>query len=109
MFACNLEFYTAIGRFFYERKTLLEKRKLISTGLFLTLLFTIIVIFLAGIFKDDVIRYYLDDGEYSKEYTASLVWLFFSAVYTYLGVIPRYDKKPKLYVLITVTNVGKSY
>lgn len=105
MFACNLEFYTAIGRFFYERKTLLEKRKLISTGLFLTLLFTIIVIFLAGIFKDDVIRYYLDDGEYSKEYTASLVWLFFSAVYTYLGVIPRYDKKPKLYVLITVSSL----
>lgn len=105
MFACNLEFYTAIGRFFYERKEIDDRRRLISTGLVLTLFFTVIVISLAFFIKDSVIRYYLDNGNYHKEYLVSLVWLFFSAIYTYLGIIPRYDKRPKLYVLITVSSL----
>ena len=29
MFACNLEFYTAIGRFFYDSNSLDERKKLI--------------------------------------------------------------------------------
>jgi len=101
MFACNLEFYSAIGRFFYERDTLFNKRMLISTGLFLTLFFTVIVILLFLSLENIIIFKYLDAGDYQFEYKLALVWVFFSAIYTYLGILPRYDKKPKLYVLIT--------
>ncbi|HPM02270.1 MAG TPA: oligosaccharide flippase family protein, partial [Candidatus Cloacimonadota bacterium] len=105
MFACNLEFYTAIGRFFYDREALHEKKKLISTGLFLTLIFTVLVIILSFVFEDLLFEKYFEGGDYHFEYRISLVWLFFSALYTYLGIIPRYDKKPKLFVLITAVSL----
>jgi O-antigen/teichoic acid export membrane protein len=105
MFACNLEFYTAIGRFFYERNSLSEKKVLISTGLFITILSTVIVIVIAILVENSIIYYYLDNGDYHFEYKVSLIWLFFAPIYTYLGVIPRYDKKPKLYILITVISL----
>jgi O-antigen/teichoic acid export membrane protein len=105
MFACNLEFYSAIGRFFYEREALNERRKLISTGLFLTLFFTIVVIIISLISENLLFEEYFEGGNYRFEYRVSLIWLFFSAIYLYLSVIPRYDKKPKLYVIITAVSL----
>jgi O-antigen/teichoic acid export membrane protein len=105
MFACNLEFYTSIGRFFYDRDSLHERKVMVSTGLFLTIFFTIIIIIVAYLVENSIIYYYLDNGDYHYEYKVSLIWLFFSAIYTYLSIIPRYDKKPKLYIIISVSSL----
>lgn len=105
MFGCNLEFYTAIGRFFYEKENLEERRKLISTGLMLTFLFTIIVVVISIFSEDWVMLHYLKSTDYRLAYRLSIVWLFFAAFYTYLSVIPRYDKKPRLYVRINLASL----
>ncbi len=105
MFACNLEFYSAIGRYFYEKNNLEERRGLISTGLFLTVIATLIVVTIAFLYEDRVVSYYLEGGNYKQEYRISLIWLIFSAFYTYLGVIPRYEKRPKVYVAINVSSL----
>ncbi len=105
VFACNLEFYTAIGRFFYDNESTQERKKLISTGLFLTLFFTVIVVAIAWIAEKEILQYYFESQKYAFEYRLSLIWLLFAAVYTYLGVIPRYEKKPKLFVIISTSSL----
>jgi len=105
IFACNLEFYGAIGRFFHERVSLEKKRELISTGLFLTLFFTFLTSIIIYLGEDIIIEKYLDGGEYRNLLRLGIVWMIFSAIYTYLGVIPRYDDKPKLYVIINASAI----
>jgi O-antigen/teichoic acid export membrane protein len=105
MFVCSLEFYSAIGRYFYEKSTLQERKVLISTGLFLTVISTLTVVSLAFAFESSVISYYLKGEDYLSEYRISLIWLVFSALYTYLGVIPRYEKKPKVFVAINISSL----
>jgi len=100
LFASNLEFYTAVGRLFYENESIIEKKKLVSTGLYLTLIFTSIVILFSVIFENGILNYYIKSNQYQLAYRLSIIYLFFSAIYTYLCVLPRYDKKPKLYVTI---------
>jgi len=105
MFACNLEFYTAIGRFFYDSNSIDERKKLISTGLFLTLFFTITVVIAAIFAEGIIIDKYIKSNDYLLAYRLSIIWLFLSSLYTYLSVIPRYDKKPKLYVAINIASL----
>lgn len=105
MFVCSLEFYSAIGRYFYEKSTLHDRKVLISTGLFLTVISTLTVVSLAFAFESSVISYYLKGEDYLSEYRISLIWLVFSAFYTYLGVIPRYEKKPKVFVAINISSL----
>lgn len=105
IFACNLEFYSAIGRFFYDKENIEEKKKLISTGLLLTLASTVIVVIISFLAEDFIKRSYFDNTDYIFEFRISLVWLFFASVSTYLSVIPRYDKKPQLYILINISSL----
>ena len=105
MLACNLEFYTAIGRFFYDTDSLIKRRELISTGLVLTLFFTVVIVAVALLSENSILSYYFKGDDYRFEFRLSIIWIFFNAIYTYLGVIPRYDKRPKLYVIITVTSL----
>ena len=51
-FMINLEMYSGVGRYFYERINIVDKKKLISTGLWLTIVFSLIVISLALLFND---------------------------------------------------------
>lgn len=43
-FLINLEMYAGVGRHFYDRQSLKEKQKLVSTGLWLTVLIGILVL-----------------------------------------------------------------
>jgi O-antigen/teichoic acid export membrane protein len=105
IFACNLEFYSAIGRFFYEKENLLDKKILISTGLILTLIVTTVIVIIAFLSQKLIKIYYFNDVDYTFEYRVSLIWMFFTAIFTYLSVIPRYDKKPQLYLIINISSL----
>jgi len=105
LFACNLEFYSAIGRFFYERKSLIDKKKLISTGLILTIITSSIVSFTSIVFEENISEAYLNSSLYWFEFKLCIIWLFLEASSVYLSVIPRYDKKPKLFVGISISSL----
>ncbi len=103
LFACNLEFYNAIGRYFYEKESLDWRKSLISTGLFLTVITSIIIAIGSFLFKDEFYKFYLNSFDFQLEFKLCLVWLFMEAIFTYLSVIPRFEKKPKTYVAISVS------
>lgn len=100
MFLVNLEFYTAIGRFFYDKGELYKQKVLISTGLWLTVFAAVLVAILCFLFEDYILKFYLGGADLRYELRIGFIWLFISAFSSYLSVIPRYDKKPKLYVLV---------
>ena len=105
MFACNLEIYTAIGNFFYKKDNLKEKQILVSSGLFLTIFFSIIVILLLILNEKLVLNYFFNSLKYHYEFKISLIWLFIAAIGTYLGVIPRYTNQQKTFVLISAISL----
>lgn len=100
VYACNLEMYTSIGRYFYERESLKQRRTLISTGLFLTIITSLVILSLSYFFENIAIKQYIGNISYLKEYRFGILWMFLNAISTYLSVIPRYEKRPKLYVTI---------
>lgn len=100
MYLVNLEFYSAIGRYFYEKKDLEKQAVLISTGLLMTLGAAVVVLLLCVFLEPVILMHYLDGADLKYELRIGFIWLFISAFSTYLGVIPRYDKRPKLYVLV---------
>lgn len=101
LFVCNLEIYTSIGRYFYERETLEEKANLISTGLIITIASTLFVTFLVCWNQKLLLDSYIKSDSLSINFTLITVWLFVEAVATYISVIPRYENKPKLFVVIS--------
>lgn len=105
MFGCNMEIYSAIGRFFYGKPDIKGKKALISTGLYLTLTFSLITLIVVLLLKEFIITHYFKGGDYYQLLKVGLVWMLLSASHTYLGVIPRYDKKPKLYVIVTTVSI----
>lgn len=105
VFACNLEMYSSIGRYFYEKEKVRQKGVLISTGLFLTFISSILVVILCFFFEDVVVERYIRNSLYVREYRFGVLWLFLNAVSTYLGIIPRYEKKSKLYVIVNTTSL----
>ena len=50
-YVINLEFYGAVGRFFFDRESLRGRQKLISTGLYLTLASALVVAALGLVFQ----------------------------------------------------------
>lgn len=100
-FLINLEMYHGTCRHFYDRSTLEDKRKLISTGFGLTVLTGIIVVGLGLIFHSRLYCLFFDTEDFWIAFYIMLFWAPVSAFYTYLGVVMRYEKKPKLYFVIT--------
>lgn len=100
MYLVNLEFYSAIGRYFYDRGLLQKQARLISTGLILTTFSALVVLLLCFLSENLILSSYLNNVDLKYELRVGFIWLFISAFSTYLSVIPRYAKKPKLYVLL---------
>lgn len=105
VFIINLEFYTAIGRYFYEKETIEKQRTLVSTGLWMTVLSTFIVLFSCFLFKDVILRYYLNDTSLEYVLKIGFVYLAIDGVASYINVIPRYTKKAKQYVVNNVLSI----
>src|SRR5690554_1659243 len=105
IFAINLEFYGAIGRFFFERDTVSQKRKLISTGLWMTVSTAAIVLLISLINENSILQAIFKSQEYRFEFRLGLIWAVFAAISTYLSVIPRYEKKAKKYVVYNASSL----
>lgn len=101
----NLEFYTSIGRYFYQKKDLNQQKILISTGLWMTVISTIIVIILCLIFRDFILQNYLSGVNLQFELLIAILWLSIDGIGTYLNVIPRYTKRSKQYVAINSLSI----
>jgi O-antigen/teichoic acid export membrane protein len=98
-FLCNLEIYSAIGRFFYEKDDR-ARIKMISTGLYTTVFSSISVIIFLIIFTNRITAFF-HVSNYLVEYRIAVIWLLVSAISTYLSVIPRYLKRAKQYVILS--------
>ena len=86
VFLINLEFYT-------------------STGLWMTVLSTLIVLLFCFLFQDSILRYYLNDPSLSYVLKIGFIYLAIDGVATYISVIPRYTKKAKQYVVNNVSSI----
>ncbi|MDD3563780.1 MAG: oligosaccharide flippase family protein, partial [Candidatus Cloacimonetes bacterium] len=91
------------GRHFYDRLSLKDKQRLVSTGLWLTALFGFVVILSSLVLRDRIYHLFFDSTGYQLAFYLSLLWAPISALYTYLIVMMRYEKKPRLY--FTLVNV----
>lgn len=98
IFAMNLEFYGAVGRFFFERPDLESKRKLISSGLIMTIGAGLVIMCLGFLMQKQISLLLFKSLDYTKEMQVGLVWAFIAAISTYLSVLPRYLKKARQYV-----------
>ena len=101
----NAEVYTAIGRYFYECNEIKEKRKLISSGLVITLFLAFLVTTLMYFFSDLVLMKYIQDYGQFNFFVLGIFYVLFNAVSTYLSVIPRYDNKAKTFTIINGSGI----
>jgi O-antigen/teichoic acid export membrane protein len=102
-FLINLEMYGGVGRFFYDRPSLKDKQRLVSTGLWVTSLFGIVIIISSLLLHDKIYGLFFESSNYQAAFYLTLLWAPISALYTYLMVIMRYEKKPRLY--FTLVNI----
>ncbi|WP_373495271.1 lipopolysaccharide biosynthesis protein [Aquiflexum sp.] len=102
----NAEIYTAIGRYYYECNELKEKRKLISSGLVITLFLAFLVTTLMYFFSDFILMKYVQNYSQFNFYILGISYVLFNAISTYLSVIPRYDNKAKLFTIINGLGVA---
>lgn len=99
----NLEFYSAVGRYIFQCETLSEKRLLVSTGLWMTLFTTLLVVGSALLFRSQLLAYYLSGAPLNKHLIAGIAWLALDGCSAYLNMLPRYTHREKMYVVVTVS------
>lgn len=99
----SLEFYSAVGRYIFQFKEQSEKRLLVSTGLWMTLFTTLLVVSLTLLFRSQLLTFYLSGAPLENHLTAGIAWLAIEGCSTYMSVLPRYTHRQKLYVVVTVS------
>ena len=102
----SFEIPTALGRYFYDSKESNYKKTIISTGLYLTLFFTVIFTSIAFMFEKDILIHYIGSAKYKFIFRLALIWLFIATINTYLSFVPRYDNRPKQYVIISIISIS---
>ena len=100
-FLINLELYSGVGRYFYDKKDIVEKKKLISTGLWLTLIFGLIIVSLAFIFNGALYNLFFETQKHKIAFYLTILWAPISAIYTYFSSVMRYEQKSKLYFALS--------
>ncbi|KWW31901.1 MAG: polysaccharide biosynthesis protein [bacterium F083] len=98
----SFEIPTALGRYYYDDKDIKYKSEIISTGLFLTIIITLVICAISCFFENTILLYYVGNTDSYILYRLSLLWLALMSINTYLSFIPRYDNRPKLYVIVGI-------
>lgn len=101
----NLEFYTALGKIFYNKQTIKEKSVLISTGLFLTIIAACFIMLILCVVDKYIVEFYLNDISSLYEVRISFIWLVLEGIGIYLITIQRYLREAKLYVFINIISI----
>ena len=102
-FLINMEMYGGVGRFFYERDSVKKTMKLVSTGFWLTIGMGFATLVVTLMLKNTLYSLFFQNSDYKVAFIMALTWSPISAVYTYLLVVMRFEKKPKLY--FTLVNI----
>ncbi len=100
-FLINLELYSGVGRYFYDKKDIIDKKKLISTGLWITILICIILVTLAFYFNNEIYKLFFETPKHKTAFYLTILWAPISALYTYFSAVMRYEQKPKLYFVLS--------
>mgnify|MGYP002624636416 FL=1 len=106
LIVASLEIPTAMGRYFYDENTFDHRKKIVSTSLIITLFCAVAVVLLAMLFKRPLLEKFLAGTEHSGLLYVAMIWLFTLTVNTFLSFIPRYDNRPKVYVLVGVISIA---
>lgn len=102
-FLIDIEIYSGVGRYFYERKEMQDKRLLVSTGFWITVMNGLVILLLVMFLNKALYGLFFNGLKYSSAFYLSLMWALISAIYTYFLVIMRYEQKPRLY--FTLVNI----
>lgn len=102
-FLIDMEIYSGVGRYYYERKEMQDKRLLVSTGFWITVLNGLVILLFVAFLNKPLYGLFFDGSKYSQAFYLTLLWAPISAIYTYFLVIMRYEQKPKLY--FTLVNI----
>ncbi len=96
----ELKIYSAVGRFFEKTE---NKRILVSTGLWLEVLLSLVIVPPLLYFSADIARYVVGDTSYKTILILALLWLPLNALASYFLVVMRFVNKPKLFVRISIS------
>jgi len=102
----SLQIPTAFGRYFYENNTQEYKKEIFCTSFVLTIIVSLITIVVAYLLKGPILRLYIESDKYGNLFDLSMLWLFVLNINTFLSFIPRYDNRPKLYVIVGIISVA---
>ncbi len=100
-FLINLELYSGVGRYFYDKKDIIERKKLVSTGLWITILIGIIIVSVAFFFNNVIYKLFFETPKHKTAFYLTILWAPISALYAYFTVIMRFEQKPKLYFALS--------
>lgn len=101
----NLEFYAAVGRFYFDRENFQAKQKLVSAGLQLTIASIIVIATIFYFTRSYIHQTLFKTGNYTLELQMGFLWAAISAISTYLSILPRYEKKAGRFVLFNIITV----
>lgn len=105
IFFISMEIYTAVGRYFYEYESDKERNVLISTGLWFNVISSIFFVTIIIILKDFISAKLLNVENVGFTYYVVVLWLPLNAIYSYFTVMMRFEKKPKVFLMINLFQV----
>lgn len=105
IFFISMEIYTAVGRYFFETKAEEDRSILVSTGLWFNVISSFFFVALVLILKNLIASKYLNIATIDSTYYAVVLWIPLNAIYSYLSVMMRFEKKPKVFVTVNVIQI----
>ena len=102
VFLVHLQIYTAVSRYFFEYKEFDVKKKLVSTGLWFTVLTGILVCFLTFSTESFVLNKLFGHNEYKHIYKYVILWIPLTALNSYFNVMMRLIKAQNYFVIFSI-------
>jgi len=98
----ELEFYAAVGRYFFVYKNKLERKKLISTAFGMQMITSFFILFFLVLFHERFYDVLIEQDGFKDVYWIILAWIPFSGLVSFFSVIVRYDNKAKQFLYLTI-------